>query len=154
MSLRVSNVERALGFGAAKRHLDSETDKALSYYMAAVGSVVRPELQPSRELQKTLTQPLHCMAIHWLWTNAEEPTRQRLNSLTTPHALAWLASNALTTLITQGEFVAGLKWVSGLKFRDEPYPCRHCGLQTDPYGVHATTCQRSGSISRAPFGTP
>ena len=116
--------------------------------MAAVGSVVRPELQPSRELQKTLTQPLHCMAIHWLWTNAEEPTRQRLNSLTTPHALAWLASNALTTLITQGEFVAGLKWVSGLKFRDEPYPCRHCGLQADPYGVHATTCQRSGSISR------
>ena len=44
--------------------------------------------------------------------------------------------------------MAGLKWVSGLKFRDDWYPCPDCERQADPYGLHAITCQRSGSTSR------
>ena len=136
--------------GSSARHVskDRETDKALPCYMAAISSDIRPELQPSRELQRTLTQPLHALAIHWLMTHADEPTQQRLNSLTTPHALAWLSSTSFVSMITQGEFAAGLKWVSGVKFRDEWPTCPDCGRQADPFGLHAITCQRSGSISR------
>ena len=80
--------------------------------------------------------------------NANEATRQRLNSLTTPHATAWLSSAPLLKIISQGEFVAGLKWVAGQKIRDHAYVCPDCGREADPYGLHAVTCQRSGSISR------
>ena len=51
-------------------------------------------------------------------------------------------------MLTQGEYVAGLKWCAGLKFRDGPYICPDCGREADPHGVHAVTCQRSGFISR------
>ena len=47
-------------------------------------------------------------------------------------------------MLTHAEFAVGLKWVSGLKFRNEGYPCPDCGRPAD----HAITCQRSGSISR------
>ena len=49
----------------------------------------------------------------------------------TPHALAWFAP---LSLITQWEFVEGLKWVSGLKIWEEPYMCQRCGRQADPCG--------------------
>ena len=35
-----------------------------------------------------------------------------------------------------------------MKFRQDAYRCPYCGLEADPYGVHAVTCQRSGAISR------
>ena len=85
--------ERALGFGPAKDYIDSETSKAISCHMAAVDTVIRPKLQPSCELQKMLTLPLHPNAIHWLMQNADEPTHRRLYSLTTQHRmpqLGWL----------------------------------------------------------------
>ena len=66
-----------MGFGAVKRYVDNKTEKAISRYLASVGSGIRPELQPSRELQRTLTQPLHALAIQWLMENADEPTKQR-----------------------------------------------------------------------------
>ena len=50
--------ERALEFGAAKEYIDSETSNAISCYCYRA-AVFRPKLQPSRELQKMLTQPLH-----------------------------------------------------------------------------------------------
>ena len=95
-----------------------------------------------------LTEPLHAHAIDWLMRNADEPARQRLNSLTTPHATAWLSSSALWNVLSQGEFVAGLKWAGGHKVRDDPYICRECSRDGDVLGVHTVTCQRTGSISR------
>ena len=103
---------------------------------------------PSRELQKMLTDPLHGAAVDWIVRNADEPTRQRMNSLTTPHATAWLTSTSLMRIMTQGEFVSGLKWGGGMKFRHNAYRCPNCGSEADAYGVHAVTCQRSGAISR------
>ena len=105
----VNVTERALGFGAAKSFIDNELEKAVANYVSALGTVLRPNLEPSRELQKSLTQPLHALAIDSLMQHADEPTRQRLNSLTTPHATAWLSSSALLQLMSQGEFVAGAK---------------------------------------------
>ena len=45
--------ERAVGMDADKIHVDRETEKSVSKCMAAVGAFLRPELPPSRELQKT-----------------------------------------------------------------------------------------------------
>ena len=63
---------------------------AISCNMEDVDTVIHPELQPPRELLKMLTQTLHAKATHWLMPNADEPTRQRLNSLddTACHSLA------------------------------------------------------------------
>ena len=33
----------------------------------------------------------------------------------------------------------------GMKIRDNP--CKDCGRQADPFGIHAVTCQRSGCIT-------
>ena len=60
----VNAAERALGFGASKRHVDNETEKAISSHMTAVGSDIRPDLQPSPDRQESLTQPLDALAIH------------------------------------------------------------------------------------------
>ena len=85
----VNVADRALGFGAAKGHIDTETEKAVANYVSKLGTELRPDLQPSRELQKILR-------------NADEPARQRLNSLTTPHANAWLSFSALWNVLSQG----------------------------------------------------
>ena len=77
----INVTEHALGFGTAKAHIDKEVEKAVTNYVAALGTGLRPDLQPSREL--TLTQPLHVIAIDRLMRNADEPTKQRLNSLVT-----------------------------------------------------------------------
>ena len=50
--------DRALGFGAVKGHIDTETEKAVAKYASKLGTGLRPDLQPSRELQKMLTEPL------------------------------------------------------------------------------------------------
>ena len=94
---------------------------------------------------------MHAQALDRLMQHADEPTRQRLNFLTTPHATAWLSSLALLKVTTQCEFVCGLKWASGLKFREQPYTCNDCGRQADPYGMHAVTCQRYGAVCRGHF---
>ena len=104
----VNFTERALGFGAAKNFIDNEREKAVANYVSALGTVLRPNLEPSRELQlggesRSLTQPLHALAIDSLMQHADEPTRQRLNSLTTPHATAWLSSSALLQLMGLGQ---------------------------------------------------
>ena len=125
-----------------------EIEKAIANYVKKLGTGLRPDLLPSRDLQKTLTQPLHALTKDWLWRSADELTTQRLNSLITPHATAWLSCRELLKILSQGEFVGGLTWVSGLKIRDEPYICPDCGREADVFGVHAVTCQRSGSISR------
>ena len=96
----VNVTERAIGFGATKKFIDIELEKAVSNYVAALGTGIRPNLEPSRDLQKILTQPLHAVAIDWLVRNADEPTRQLLNSLTTPHATAWLSSTTLLNILT------------------------------------------------------
>ena len=67
--------------------------------MTSLGAVIRPELQPSHELQKLLTHS----------RNADEPTLQHLNSLSTPHATAWLSSPELIKAMSQGEFVSGTR---------------------------------------------
>ena len=130
--------------GTTKSFIDNELKKAVGYYVSALGTGLRPNLEPSRDLQKSLTKPLHALALDWLVKNANESTRQRLNSLTTPHATAWLSSATLLKIISQGEFVAGLKWVAGQKIRDRAYICPDCGREADPYGLHEVTCQRSG----------
>ena len=98
----------ALSFGATKSFIDCELEKAIGHYVAAIGTGLRPNLEPSHDLQNSVTQPLHALAIDRLVQNADEPTRQRLNSLTTPHATAWLSPLTLLKIISQGEFVAGL----------------------------------------------
>ena len=117
--------EWAVGMGADKLYVKRETEKSIGKYMAAVGSFLRPDLQPSRKLQNLLTKPLHDLAIDWLWRNADEPTRQRPNSLMTPHATDWL-SKSIINLQTQSDFLASIKWCTGIKFRDTEYPCRGC----------------------------
>ena len=91
----INVAQRALDFGAAKSHIVIETEKAIVNYVAKLGTGLRPDLRPSRDLQKTLTQPLHAQMKDWLWRNADEPTRQRLNLLKTPHATAWLSCREL-----------------------------------------------------------
>ena len=46
------------------------------------------------------------------------------------------------------EFRFGLRWILGIPFRNSPYICPDCGREADPLGIHATTCQRSGAITR------
>ena len=96
----VNVTDRAVSFGARKGYIDNELEKAISCYVAALGTGVRPDLEPSRELQRTLTQPLHAIAVEWLLRSADEPTRQRFDSLTTPHATAWLSSSSLLRLLS------------------------------------------------------
>ena len=119
----VNVTERTLGFGAAKNFIDNEFEKAIVNCGSALGTVLRPNLEPTCELQKSLTQPL---AIDWLMQHADEPTRQRLNSLTTPHAAAWLSSLALLQLIG--------------------CPVNRVGRSPMLHGLHAVICERSGSI--------
>ena len=140
--------ERAETFGASSSYIRQETDKATTNYLRALKVDFIADLVPSRELQKMLTDPLHSAAVDWIVRSADEPTRQRMNSLTTPHATAWLTSTSLMRIMTQGEFVSGLKWGGGMKFRHNAYRCPNCGSEANAYGVHAVTCQRSGAISR------
>ena len=112
--------------------------------MAKLGTGLRPDLRPSRDLQKTLTQPLHAQMKDWLWRNADEPTRQRLNLLKTPHATAWLSCRELLKTLSQGEFVGGLTWVSGLKNPRRTVDLSRLQARSRRVRVHAVTCQRSG----------
>ena len=56
----------------------------MALYMTRLQVVVRPELVPSKDLQKSLTLPVHQIALDALIRDADEPARHRLNSLATP----------------------------------------------------------------------
>ena len=60
----VNVAERALGFGAAKSHIDAETAKAAAIYTARIGTDRCSELHAPSELKKTITQLLH--AKQWI----------------------------------------------------------------------------------------
>ena len=69
----VNVAEPANGFGAAKRHIDSKADKALSQYTAAVAAISAVSEQPSRELQKDVTTTV---AFHASTGYGQMPTNQ------------------------------------------------------------------------------
>ena len=138
----------ALELGAAPQHITWETEKAVALYLTRLQVVVRPELVPSKDLQKLLTLPVHQIALDALIRDADEPTRHRLNSLATPHSTAWLSSSPFIRTLTPVEFRAALRWILGVPFRSAPYSCPDCGATADQYGLHATTCSRSGFITR------
>ena len=60
--------------------------------MARLKVVVRPELVPSKDLQNSLTLPVHQIALDGLIRDADEPTCHRFYSLATPHSTAWQSS--------------------------------------------------------------
>ena len=95
----VNVTQRALGFGAAKSHIDMEIEKTSPNYVEILGTGLRADLRPSRDLQKTLTQLLHALTQDWRWRSADELTTQRLNSLITPHATAWLSCRELLKIL-------------------------------------------------------
>ena len=143
-----NTADLARQLGALEEYTKLQTEAAVADYMAAVQSILRPELFPSKDLQKTLTQVLHDQALNRLINISDEPTKQKLNSLTTPHATAWTTISPLVKTLTPVESRAALRWVSGVPFRPRQYMCPHCGAKADPYGLHAITCTRSGAISR------
>ena len=143
-----NTADLARQLGASDEYTESQTEAAVADYMAAVQTILRPELFPSKDLQKTLTQVLHDQALNRLINISDEPTKQKLNSLTTPHATAWTTISPLVKTLTPVESRAALRWVSGVPFRPRQYMCPHCGADADPYGLHAITCTRSGAISR------
>ena len=140
--------EHALAFGACHEHITRELDLASTRYMMALGMVVCPQLKPSADLQRLLTDPFHQRALDRLVRVADEPTLQRLNSLTTPHATAWTTTSPIIASMSPVEFRAALRWILGLPFRSSSYTCPDCGRHADPLGLHAVTCSRSGMVTR------
>ena len=140
--------DRATAFGAIPSYVAKELDLATVHYMSALNMDVRPQLKPSADLQRLLTDPLHQRALDLAVRSADEPTLLRLNSLSTPHATTWTVSSPLVTPLTPVEFRAALRWTLGLPFRTSDYPCPDCGRPADSHGVHAITCSRSGMIAR------
>ena len=65
MALLVNVTQRALRFGAAKSHIDMEIENVTANYVEKLGTGVRHDLRPSRDLKKTLTQPLHALTKAW-----------------------------------------------------------------------------------------
>ena len=59
--------QKAAEFGASPQFV--------SHYMARVHSVTRPDLAPSKDLQKGLTQPLHQLSLDALLRTANDATR-------------------------------------------------------------------------------
>ena len=116
--------------------------------MDQVDTVIRPELQASKDLQKSLTEPLHQTNMDALLRSADETTKTRLNSLTTPHATAWTTCSLLVAPLSPEEFRAALRWIYGLPFRAANYQCPDCGKNADCFGLHAVTCVRSAYITR------
>ena len=144
----VNTKERALELGASQRFMTVKTEKADAAYMGVIHTDIHPQLLPLKDLQRLLTQPIHQMVLDRLAQAADEPTKQRLNSLTTPHAIAWLDATFYTTPMTPTEYRCAHLWAGGHPFRDAPYTCPDCGVTADPYGVHAVGCLRSGYITR------
>ena len=116
--------------------------------MAVVKADIHPILTLSKELQRTRTQPIHQVTLDRLSRSADEPTKQRLNSLTTPHAMAWLDATSYTNSMTANEYRCAHLWAGGHPFRSAPYRCPDCGMQADQFGIHAVCCVRSGYIPR------
>ena len=111
--------------------------------------LVEPSALKKRpQLQAELSEPFYQRSLHTLAACADPLTQQRLNSLRTPHATAWTSWTSPLTPLSNAQRRYALRWILGLPFCDAPYPCPDCGQQADPLGIHATTCQRSGEISR------
>ena len=109
-------LELAYSLGASQPHVQAESAKALSAYMTVVQSDICPQLTPSRDLQRLLTQPLHQATLAALVNCADEPTKLRLNSLATPHATAWLSASPYVSAMTSAEHRSGHLWVGGHNF--------------------------------------
>ena len=121
----------AVEIGAEEAYLRLELDKAVSLYMSKLDLHVRPDLVPSKELQKQLTVPLHLHTHHHLLQIANPATKARLESLATPHATAWLACTPLFTVLAPDETVAAMRRSLGMKLHREHYCCPDCGCMAD-----------------------
>ena len=113
----------AAEMGANEAFLALEREQAVSLYRKNIELTVRPELQPSRELQKQLTMPLHSRTAHQLLSIAEPTTKACLESLMTPHATAWFACAPLVRVLAPSESVAATRRNLGLKLVKSLIPC-------------------------------
>ena len=136
----VNVAELGITLGASQTYISDETEKAIRTYMERLGTVERPELRPSKDLQKELTQPFYQRMMDRLMREGDPITQLRLNSLSTRHALAWVTAAAVVKTLSPKEACAALRWVLGIPFRDCPYICPDCGSPADSIGVHAVTC--------------
>ena len=134
--------ELAHSLGASRRYVQNEASKAISAYMAAVQSDIHPQFTPSKNLQRSLTQPLHQAMLASLINSAVEPTKLRLSSLATPHANSWLSASPYISPMTATEYRAGHLWVGGHVFRNTSSTCPDCSINANPLDIHAVTCYR------------
>ena len=128
-------------------HIDHEIELALRTYLSCVDSVNRPELSPGKDLQSTLTDPIHRRSLDDLNRLCTINTdQQRLQLLTTPHATTWTLNSPLFHLLPSLEFRCALRWILGIPQFNSNYICPGCRVSA--VGVHAVTCTRSGDITR------
>jgi hypothetical protein len=141
--------EKALELGADPEHFRVDLDAAMTEMARELETEYLPDLEPSKELQAMLCEPLHRRRLHNLVEAADGDTRLRLASQSTQHANAWTLSAPSVSSLSSAEFRAGLRFALGLPFRAAAYRCPDCGSEADALGVHAVCCQRSGQITRA-----
>ena len=108
-------------------YIAEETEKAVAIYMAFLQLTIRPDLQPSKELQNQLTLPFHQQALDKLLPDGDLAARIQFTSLATPHAMAWISTTSLLKLLAPAEGCS-LRWVLGILLRDHAYTCPDCGM--------------------------
>ena len=150
---RVANLtnaaEKAMGMGTSPHYLAAELDMAITSYLAQVDSPIRPELEPNKQLQAQLTEPLNNAARDALRSLPDPATHARIEALGCAHSTAWTAQSPFVKqTMTATEYRFALRWILGIPLRDLDYVCPDCARPADALGIHAVCCQRTGNISR------
>jgi hypothetical protein len=123
----------ALELGADEQVLQRLTQEALTDYYTALGLPLldAPEPVPGKELQSSLSEPFHLRRRSALVEGSAAPDRERLNSLSTPHATSWTAGSPRISSLDASEVRYGIRWLLGIPFRSENYTCPDCGQNAD-----------------------
>ena len=126
---------RATERGASQRYTAVELEKAEATYICRPSIRIPTHIVSIEGPAKSAHATPSSNALDGLVQNTDGPTRLRPNSLTTPHAMAWLSSTPLTTTVTAAECHPGHRWVGGHPLRATPYRCPDCGAEADPFGA-------------------
>jgi hypothetical protein len=105
-----------------------------------------PSKQP--HLQSVLTAQVHDKRFADFMAECDEAAKDRLVSLSSPHALAWTTGANPWVQMTPMQFRTALQWGLGLECTpDQPW-CSYCGKKADASGAHFAKCQGEGAASK------
>ena len=102
-----------------------------------------PPLQPSVELQKTLSNVVYSQQYAVL-VAGDIRLESRLSSLSTPHEMDWTCGVSRWFQLDTKQVGAALRWVLGVPLRDGMYRCPDCNFNADQMGHHAVACVKAG----------